>query len=462
MEQFSTSMEVGLPVETTTDAIGRSPQMLNGDKRPLTSRYRWVICGLLFAATTINYVDRSVLNVIEPVLQQKVGWTATEYGYINAAFTAAYAIGFIFVGWFIDLVGVRAGYAISLIIWSLAAAGHALANSVLGFGIARFCLGIGESGNFPAAIKTVAEWFPRKERALSTGIFNAGANVGAFLAPVIVPFMLINLNLSWHWVFVGTGIAGMIWVFFWWPMYRAPQEHPRVSQAELDYIHSEPMEPQRRVRWHRLIPHRQTWAFAAGKFLTDPIWWFYLFWSGKFLHDRFQVDIKHIGPPLIAIYVLADVGSVLGGWLSSALMKAGWSANAARKTAMLVCALCILPVIYAPITNNEWVAVVLIGIAAAAHQGFIANIFTTTSDMFPRWAVASVVGFGGMWGAVGGILIQIAAGWVKDATGKYLIMFIIAGCIYLLALLVFHLLAPRLEPAQLDVASPDSESGVIA
>jgi MFS transporter, ACS family, hexuronate transporter len=456
-------MEVGLPAESTT-ASSTTPQQTTPVSpleygggggpggRPLTSRYRWMICGLLFAATTINYLDRSVLNVIEPALQQKIGWTATEYGNINAAFTIAYAIGFLLIGWFIDRVGVKVGYTVSLIVWSLAAAGHALANSVLGFGIARFALGLGEAGNFPAAIKTVAEWFPRRERALSTGIFNAGSNVGAFLAPLIAPFLLIRYG--WHSVFLVTGVLGLLWVFFWWPMYRSPQEHPRVSQAELDHILSEPSEPERKVRWLHLIPHRQAWAFAITKFLTDPIWWFYLFWSGKFVHERFGVKIGDIGLPLIIIYLLADVGSIAGGWFSSWLLKHGWTPNAARKTAMLVCALCILPVIYAPITNNMWVAVVLIGIAAAAHQGFSANIFTTTSDMFPRWAVASIVGFGGMAGAMGGFFMQLAAGRIKDATGSYLIMFIMAGTVYLLALLIFHVLAPRMEPARLTTAAP--------
>ena len=443
-------MEVGLPGESQT--LTQQPLPLAYDNRPPTSRYRWVICGLLFAATTINYLDRSVLNVIEPALQQKIGWTATQYGNINAAFTLAYALGFLLVGWFIDRVGVKMGYTVSLVIWSLAAAGHALANSVLGFGIARFALGLGEAGNFPAAIKTVAEWFPRRERALTTGIFNAGSNVGAFLAPLIAPFLL--MRYGWHSVFLVTGIAGLIWVFFWVPLYREPEEHPRVSKAELDYIRSEPMEPQRKVRWLHLMPHRQTWAFAIGKFLTDPIWWFYLFWSGKFVHERFGVKISEIGLPLIVIYLLADVGSVAGGWLSSQLLKQGWSPNAARKTAMLVCACCILPVIYAPITNSLWVAVILIGIAAAAHQGFSANIFTTTSDMFPRWAVGSIVGFGGMAGAVGGFLMQLAAGRIKDATGSYLIMFIMAGTVYLLAILIFHLLAPRMEPVVLENNRP--------
>jgi ACS family hexuronate transporter-like MFS transporter len=409
------------------------------------TNYRWVICGLLFAATTINYLDRSVLNVIAPDLQAKVGWTDTQYGDINAAFTFAYALGFLFVGWIIDKIGVKLGYALSLIVWSLAAAGHALVYTPLGFGIARFALGLGEAGNFPAAIKTTAEWFPRRDRALATGIFNAGSNVGAFLAPVLAP--LIFINLGWHYVFLLTGLIGLAWVFFWLPMYHPPEKHPKVSPAELAYIQSEPVEPQRKVRWLHLLPHRQTWAFAAAKFLTDPIWWFYLFWSGKFVHDRFNVDIKHIGLPLIIIYVLADFGSVAGGWLSSAMLKAGFQPNVARKLAMLVCACFILPVIYAPITNNLWVAVTLIGMAAAAHQGFSANIFTTTSDMFPKWSVASVVGFGGMAGAMGGVLMQLASGRIHDATGSYLIMFIIAGTVYFLAILMFHLLAPRMATA---------------
>jgi ACS family hexuronate transporter-like MFS transporter len=414
------------------------------------TNYRWVVCALLFAATTINYVDRSVLNAVEPELKkpENIGWTATEYGDINTAFSIAYAIGFLIAGWFIDRVGVRIGYAVALVVWSLAAAGHALAHSVLGFAIARFVLGLGEAGNFPAAIRTTAEWFPRRERALATGIFNAGSNVGAFLAPLIAPFLL--LRFGWHSVFYTTGLLGLIWVAFWLPLYHNPESHPKISKAELDYIHSEPSEPARKVRWRNLLPHPQTWAFALGKFLTDPIWWFYLFWSGKFINERFGVSISHIGPPLIIIYLLADVGSIAGGWLSSSLLKRGWTPNAARKTTMFICCLCILPVIYAPITHNLWVAVTLIGIAAAAHQGFSANIFTTTSDMFPKWAVGSIVGFGGMMGAVGGIFIQFSAGRIKDATGSYLIMFVIAGTVYMLALLVFHLFAPRLEPVNLN------------
>ncbi len=421
-------------------------------KQPVTdaappTRFRWVICALLFFATTINYMDRGVLGVMEPVLQKAIGWTATQYGDINAAFSFAYAIGFLLMGRLIDRLGSRAGYAIALTVWSLAAAGHALADSVAGFAIARFLLGLGEAGNFPAAIKTTAEWFPRKERAFATGIFNAGSNVGAIIAPLAVPALV--LGVGWQWAFVGTGLIGLLWLFFWLPLYREPAESPRVNAAELALINADGAEPETKVRWRDLVPHRQTWAFASGKFLTDPIWWFYLFWSGKFFAERFGVSIKNIGLPLVIIYLLADVGSVGGGWLSSHLIKRGWSVNAARKTAMLVCAVCMLPVCLAPVVSNMWLAVTFIGIAAAAHQGFSANLFTLTSDMFPRRAVGSVVGIGGMAGAVGGILMQMSAGRIKDATGSYLAMFIIAGTVYLLAFTVTHLLAPRLKPVEL-------------
>ncbi|HEX5222804.1 MAG TPA: MFS transporter [Verrucomicrobiae bacterium] len=414
------------------------------------SHYRWVICALVFFATTINYVDRAVLGVLAPTLRTEIGWTDQEYGYISAAFTLAYAIGFLFAGWFIDRVGNRMGYSVYLVIWSFAAAAHALARSAFGFGAARFALGIGESGNFPAAIKTIAEWFPKKERALATGIFNAGTNVGAVLAPLIVPWLA--LTWSWQVAFIVTGLAGLVWVFLWWPLYHRPSEHPKISKAELAYIQSDPPDPSLKIRWLELLKHRQTWAFACGKFLTDSIWWFYLFWFPLFMNDRFGVDLKTIGLPMITVYLLADVGSVGGGWLSSFLLGRGWSTNAARKTAMLVCALCILPVALAPRVAGEWVAVWLVGIAAAAHQGFSANIFTLTSDMFPRKAVASVVGIGGFAGAIGGFVMNLGAGWLKQHTGSYVAMFTIAGFAYLVALLVIHLFVPRLEPAKLEQA----------
>lgn len=421
---------------------------MSEDIREKIGRYRWTICALLFFATTINYVDRSVLGVLAPTLRTEIGWTDQQYGYISGAFTLAYAIGFLFAGWFIDRVGTRLGYTIYLVLWSLAAASHALVRSALGFGMARFALGIGESGNFPAAIKTVAEWFPRKERALATGIFNAGTNVGAVLAPLIVPW--IALTWGWQEAFLFTGLAGMVWVLFWWPLYHTPARHPRISPAELAHIQSDPPDAPGGVRWVQLVRFRQAWAFALGKFLTDSIWWFYLFWFPLFMNDRFGVDLKSIGLPMITVYLLADVGSVAGGWFSSSLLGRGWTVNAARKTAMLACALCILPVALAPHVEGQWVAVWLIGLAAAAHQGFSANIFTTTSDMFPRKAVGSVVGIGGFAGAMGGVVMNWGAGWVKQNTGNYEIMFLIAGFAYLVALLVMHLLVPRLEPARME------------
>jgi ACS family hexuronate transporter-like MFS transporter len=308
-------------------------------------------------------------------------------------------------------------------------------------------LGIGEAGNFPAAIKTVAEWFPRKERAFATGIFNAGSNVGAIVAPLVVPWVF--KHYGWHEAFIATGLAGLIWVVFWWPIYRRPQEHPRLSAEELAFIESDPPDPQVRVPWLTLLPFRQTQAFAVGKFLTDAIWWFYLFWFPKFMNTEFEVDIKRIGLPMIVVYLMADVGSIAGGWQSSRMLAMGWSANTARKLAMLTCALCIVPVAMAPLVSNQWSAVLLIGLAAAAHQGFSANLFTLTSDMFPRRVVGSVVGIGGFAGAIGGFLMNLGAGRIYDMTGNFVIMFAIAASAYLVALLIIHLLVPRLTPVDL-------------
>jgi ACS family hexuronate transporter-like MFS transporter len=423
------------------------PQILNTPAAKI-SNYRWVICALLFFATTVNYIDRSVLGVLAPTLRSAIGWSDQQYGYITAAFTLAYAIGFLYAGWLIDKIGSRLGYSLYLAIWSIAAASHALARGVLGFGLARFGLGIGESGNFPAAIKTVAEWFPKKERALATGIFNAGTNVGAVLAPLVVPWL--TLRWGWQAAFVITGLIGLIWIAFWWPVYHRPREHPRISSAELAHIESDPPDPDAKIQWSSLLEFRQTWAFAIGKFMTDSIWWFYLFWFPLFMADRFGVDLKGIGLPMITVYLLADVGSIAGGWISSSLIGKGWTTNAARKIAMLICALCILPVTMAPIVEAKWIAVWLIGVAAAAHQGFSANLFTTSSDMFPRKAVGSVVGIGGFAGAMGGFFLNLGTGWLKQHTGGYAIVFLIAGFTYLAALLIVHLLVPKLEPATIE------------
>ena len=412
---------------------------------------RWVVCALLFFATTINYVDRQVLGILAPDLQRSIGWSEAQYGYIVTAFQAAYAIGLLVSGRLLDRMGTRLGYALAIVLWSVAAMGHALARSALGFGFWRFLLGLGESANFPAAIKTVAEWFPKKERAFATGIFNAGTNVGAVIAPAVVPF--IALNYSWPWAFVLTGAIGFLWLVVWWVFYRPPEAHPRLSRAEFAYIRSDVEEPARRVPWLKLAQYRQTWAFALGKFMTDPIWWFYLYWLGKFLNEKHGLTLAKLGPPLIVIYLIADVGSIGGGWLSSFLIKRGWPINAARKTTMLVCALCVVPVVFATRVESLWTAVALIGLAASAHQGWSANMFTLASDMFPRHAVGSVVGFGGMAGAVGGMFIATAVGQLLQVTGSYVPVFILAGAAYLLALALIHLLVPTLAPAPLEEAS---------
>jgi len=412
------------------------------------SHYRWVICGLLFFATTVNYVDRQVLGILSKDLKDSIGWTEVDYGNIVAAFNAAYAFGLLLAGRLMDRIGTRAGYALAIVWWSLAAMAHALARTPFGFGVARAALGVGEAGNFPAAIKTVAEWFPKKERAFATGLFNAGSNVGAIVAPFTVPW--IALHLGWRWAFILTGAIGFFWLLFWLPIYRRPEQHPNVSKAELDHIQSDPPDPPAmRVPWLSLIPHRQTSAFAIGKYLTDPVWWFYLYWIPNFFRDNHGLDLTTIGPPLIAIYLIADIGSIGGGWLSSTFIKRGWTINRSRKTAMLICALMVTPIIFAANVKNLWAAVALIGLAAAAHQGWSCNLFTTTSDMFPRQAVGSVVGIGGMAGALGGATMAVATGYILQSTGQnYSIVFTIAGTLYLIALLVIHVLAPNLDPVE--------------
>jgi ACS family hexuronate transporter-like MFS transporter len=425
-----------------------------------------MICALLFFAATINYIDRQVIGILKPTLQSEFGWTETDYGDIIFAFQLAYAIGFILAGRMMDRLGARRGFAIAIVIWSVAAIAHAEAavfgawvapafalvglvysGSVVGFMVARLALGFGESGNFPAAIKVVAEWFPKRERALATGVFNSGTNVGALLTPLVVPW--ITLTYGWYWAFVATGALGFLWLALWLATYAHPEAHPRLGAAELAYIRSDPAEPAAKIPWRTLLPHRQTWAFMIGKFLTDPIWWLYLFWIPDFLHRNHGINLSTIGPPLVAIYLVADVGSIGGGWLSSALIKRGWPVNRGRKVAMLACALAVVPMMFASGAKDLWVAVALVSLAAAAHQGWSANLFTMASDMFPRQAVGSIVGLGGMAGAVGGMMIAKLTGYLLDATGSYVPVFLIAAFAYLTALAIIQLLVPRLEPANL-------------
>ena len=407
--------------------------------------YRWTICALLFFAAVINYIDRQIIGILKPVLQSELGWNEIDYSNTVFWFQVAYAIGFVSIGRLMDRLGTRKGFSFSVAFWSLAAMGHALASSVFTFSIARFALGIGEAGNFPAAIKTVAEWFPKKERALATGWFNSGTNIGAIITPLTVPF--IAAQFGWRMAFIITGALGFIWLFFWLLLYSKPEEHPRITAEELAHINSDPAETTEKIPWLSLLTFRQTWAFAIGKFLTDPIWWFYLFWLPGFLFEKFNLSLTSLGLPLVIIYLAADVGSVGGGWLSSALMKRGWTTNAARKTAMLVCALAVVPIVFVSQTSNVWVAVALLSLATAAHQGWSANLFTTTSDMFPRRAVGSVVGIGGMAGAIGGMLIAKAAGYILEWTGNYLILFLIAGSAYLVALVLIQILVPKMKEA---------------
>jgi ACS family hexuronate transporter-like MFS transporter len=414
----------------------------------LAGHFRWVICTLLLFGVTKNYMDRQVLGVLKTTLQHDLGWNEIDYGNLVFAFQAAYAVGMIVMGWLVDRLGTRLGYALAMIFWSLAAMGHAAGSSLSSFLAARSALGFGEAGVFPASIKTVAEWFPRKERALATGIFNAGTNAGAILTPLIVPW--ITIHYGWRWAFVITGGLGFIWLAFWLILYRKPEEDPRVSKAELDLIRSDPREPTVKVRWVKLLPHRQTWAIVLGKFLIDPIWWFLLFWIPDFLQRNHGLKLIQIGVPIMVIYLLADVGSIAGGWFSSSLIHRGKTVNVARKSAMLVCALSVIPIVFAYRVESLWGAVLLLGLAAAAHQGFSANLYTLASDIFPLPAVGSVIGISGMAGAVGGMLMAKIVGHLLQWTRSYMVPFLMAGSAYLLALAFIQMLTPRLEPATID------------
>jgi ACS family hexuronate transporter-like MFS transporter len=415
----------------------------------VATRYRWVICTMLFLATTINYVDRQILSLLKPILDGQMHWTDTQFGLLNSAFQASYGISVIFFGWFVDRFGVKVGYAVSIGAWSLAAIGHALVNSLAGFFGARVALGLGEGGNFPAAIKATAQWFPRHERALATSLFNSGANVGAVLAPALVP--VIAYKLGWHWTFVFAGLAGLVWLVVWMPILDVPRQSRRISPAELLYIESGAVEaadaPQ--IGLGDILKRRQAWSFIVAKFLTDPVWWFFLIWLPDFFKKTRHLDIKNSWTLLVSIYAIITVLSIFGGWLSGHLVNRGWSATAARKVSMAIFACCVLPIALAT-QVGDWTAVVLIGIAGAAHQAWSATLFTTVSDMFPKHLVAKIIGLGTSAGSLGGIGFPIAAGMVLDhfASG-YTILFGICSGAYLVAFALHHLLAPRLEPQPL-------------
>lgn len=426
---------------------------------PKLGNRRWTICALLFFATTINYLDRQIIGLLKPTLAKDLHWTETDYSHIVMAFTLSYAIGLLLFGNFIDKIGTKLGFTISLIIWSFSAMAHALVKSVFGFGAARSALGIGEGGNFPAAIKTVAEWFPKKERALATGIFNSGANIGAVAAPILVPWLLGVYG--WQLAFIITGAVGFIWLIFWLIFYEVPQKHKKLSTAEYEFINSDgddPVsdEPQPKVKWTKLLDIRHTWAFIAGKFLTDPIWYFFLFWLPSYFASTFHIDLTKPSLPLVIVYTATTVGSIGGGQLSSWLIKKNWSAFRARKACMLIFALCVVPIISARYATNIWQAVALISLAAAAHQAWSANIFTTVSDAFPKRAVSSVVGIGSMAGAIGGFFFPQFIGYILDTnkaaghiTTGYNIIFLICGFAYVLAWAVMHFFCPRMKNVEL-------------
>jgi MFS transporter, ACS family, hexuronate transporter len=437
--------------------------MQSNGNAPKVGNYRWVICGLVFFATTVNYLDRAVISLLKSDLTKEFNWTDGDYANIEIAFKVMYAIGMLGAGKLIDFLGTKVGYFLATLLWSVAAVSHAFVTSTFGFIIARAGLGATESGNFPAAIKATAEWFPKRERAFATGIFNSGANIGAIVAPLSVPFIVAAWG--WQWAFIITGSLGFVWLAFWYFIYDSPKNHKKLSKAEFDHIHSDaesaPAENEvtEKVSWSRLLSFRQTWAFVLGKFLTDPIWWFYLFWLPDFLQGEYGLKGTEIAFPVAVVYMLSTFGSVGGGWLPMYLIKNNWPVFRARKTSMLIYAVLVVPIIFAQILGgfNMWLAVCIIGLAAAAHQAWSANIFTTVSDMFPKKAIGSVTGIGGMFGGLGGILLSLLVqknmfvyyrelGQIETA---YYIMFFICGAAYLSAWLIMHLLVPKMERIKL-------------
>ncbi len=426
---------------TETSSSGTAP--------PRVGHVRWYICGLLFYATTVNYVDRQVLGLLKPIIAKELGWREAEFGWVIFAFQGAYAFLMPVAGRIIDWLGTRLGYALAVVVWSCAAMSHALARTTFQFAVARFALGVGEAGNFPAAIKTVTDWFPQKERALATGIFNSGSNIGAIVAPLIVPF--VALHFGWRSSFLATGVLDVLWLALWLTTYRPPKENTWLSKGERAYIESGGAPEQtRRIPYRTLLQTRPAWAFLLGKFMTDPVWWFYLYWLPGFLNRKYGLDLSHLGPPLIAIYLAADVGSIGGGWLSSRLLLHGMSVTRARKTALLTCALAVVPVSCVMFTgSNLWLTVSLIGLAAAGHQGWSANLYTLTSDTFPRSVIGSVVGLGGFGGAIGGMLAAPLIGyWLDFSHEAYGPLFIVAGIMYLLTLGVIHRLLPTVRQVE--------------
>lgn len=415
-------------------------------------RVRWIVCAFLFAAVVLSYVDRLVLPVLKPDLQARYGWTESGYASLAIWFQAAYGLSYVAFGRLVDRVGARIGYAVAMTLWTIGHVAHVLFTSTSGMLLARIPLAIGEAGTFPAALAATNDWFPRSERALAIGIFNAGSNIGAIVTPLIVP--MIAVAFGWRMAFIATGLLSIVWLAAWLAFYRRPREQPRVGQEELAWIETEPVERQRPVAYRILLRQRQTWAYITARFMIDPVWWTFLFWLPDFFSRQFGIKMLDFGPPLMAIYLLADVGSVAGGWLSSHLIKRGWTIGRARKTAMFAAALCALPIAFATHAHSMWTAVLLIGLACAGHQAFSANVFALPGDLFPRWAAGSVIGLGGLAGAVGGMLMAKFAGSILEGLGSYQPIFVVAACAYLCALVAVHLILPRYDPTALAACDP--------
>ncbi len=429
------------------------------------SKYRWTVCALIFFATTINYVDRSVISFLKSTFTETLGWTDGDYADVEITFKVFYAIGLLGAGGLVDKLGSKIGYGVATFLWSLAGVATALVNTVVGFQIVRGALGLAEAGNFPSAIKTVAEWFPKKERALATGIFNSGTNIGAIITPITVPFIVVHWG--WQWAFILTGLLGFVWLIFWFILFEVPRKHKKISASELAYIESDTEEQrgsvsdedQPKLTWMQLLGYKQTWAFAIGKFLTDPIWWFYIFWLPDFFESMYHMKIDAASWPVAAVYLLSTIGSVAGGWLPLYLInKKGWAVLKARKMSMLLYAFFVMPILAALVLGevNVWLAVIVIGVAAAAHQAWSANIFTTVSDMFPKRSIGSVTGIGGMFGSIGGIFLSLFVQKkmfvhyrsINQIETAYYIMFIVCAAAYLTAWLIMHFLIGKAKPAQ--------------
>jgi ACS family hexuronate transporter-like MFS transporter len=443
-----------MPAATKPEAPPSKP-LTDSPQPGLIGHYRWVICALLFFATTINYIDRQILSLLKEILDKQIGWTNEQFGWVNSAFQFAYGVGLLGFGWFVDRFGTKIGYTVSIIAWSISAAAHGLVGSFGGFITARSALGLGEAGNFPSAIKAVALWFPKRERAFATSIFNAGTNAGALVAPAIIPWMAYTYG--WQSCFVAAGVAGLLWLFLWIPFYDVPDKCRRVGAAELALIRSdrEDEQAQEKIPWLSLLGYRQTWSFFIAKFLTDPVWWFFLIWLPDFFKKTRGLEIKKSWIHIVTIYGIVTVLSIFGGWITGYLTKRGWTVTRARKTGMFIFALCVVPILMVT-TVGDWTAVLLIGLAGSAHQAWSANLYTTVSDMFPKRAVASVIGIGGMAGSAGGILFPALTGRLLDhfqklgnVTAGYTILFSICACMYLVAFVLNHLCAPRFEPFQL-------------